>query len=190
MNNRNYDSYCGLYCGACDILTAYKTGHKTRFSYFWSGTLLKRFLRAQGVDFQDDESLELKCNGCKSDSLFINCKTCEIRKCAIGKKVDHCTDCTEYPCSTLVGRKKIEGLLPHIKSTHSNLDAIKSKGVDWWLSEQEKQWQCPECRTSFAWYTTTCGTCGKDLRKSTFTFTFLQSALLKLGLRLASLKKS
>jgi predicted RNA-binding Zn-ribbon protein involved in translation (DUF1610 family) len=70
------------------------------------------------------------------------------------------------------------------------METIRKNGVAQWLLEQEKQWQCPDCRTSFAWYSTKCRTCGKDLRVNAFKFTFVQSALLKLGIRLASLKKN
>ncbi len=190
MSEHNYDSYCGIYCGACDIHTAYKTGRKTRLSTFWSEPLLKTFLRSQRVDYKDSRTLQLQCDGCKSDNVFINCKICRIRACAIDKKVEHCIDCSEYPCAMIVGRKKIEGLLPHLKCTHSNMETIRKNNVAQWLLEQEKQWQCPDCRTSFAWYSTKCGACGKDLRGKAYKFTFVQSALLKLGIRLASLKKN
>ncbi|WP_427846332.1 DUF3795 domain-containing protein [Desulfosporosinus lacus] len=38
-----------------------------------------------------------KCNGCKSNNLFINCKHCVIRACAINPKVEHCNECNQYP---------------------------------------------------------------------------------------------
>jgi hypothetical protein len=69
------------------------------------------------------------------------------------------------------------------------METIRKNGIAQWLLEQEKQWQCPNCRTSFAWYSTKCGACSEDLRRSAFKFTFFQSALLKLGIRLASLKE-
>lgn len=190
MSDHNYDSYCGIYCGACDIHRVGKTGQKTRLSEFWSVPLLKTFLRSQKVDYQDSRTLQLQCEGCKSDNVFINCKICKLRACAMDKKVEHCIDCSAYSCAMLVDRKKIEGLLPHLKCTHANMETIRKNGVDQWLSAQELLWQCPDCRTSFAWYSTKCGACGRDLRKSTFKFTFIQSAILKFGIRLASFKKS
>ncbi|WP_366946827.1 DUF3795 domain-containing protein [Desulfosporosinus nitroreducens] len=38
-----------------------------------------------------------KCDGCKSNNLFINCKHCKIRACAINRKVEHCNECNQYP---------------------------------------------------------------------------------------------
>jgi predicted RNA-binding Zn-ribbon protein involved in translation (DUF1610 family) len=70
------------------------------------------------------------------------------------------------------------------------METIGKNGVAQWLGEQEKQWQCPDCGAGFAWYSKKCGACGKDLRGKAYKFTFVQSALLKLGIRLTSLKKN
>lgn len=187
MNN-NFDSYCGMYCGACDIQTAYRSGHKDNFSAFWTERVLKAFARAQGTAINAPEDLELKCHGCKSDTLFINCRHCTIRECARDKKVEHCNDCSDFPCTTYRERKKAEGLLPHLTLCRKNMESIKQTGVDQWLAGQEEQWKCPECRTDFAWYADRCQSCGTNLKSSTFNFSFIQSALLKLGISLSALK--
>jgi rubrerythrin len=86
-------------------------------------------------------------------------------------------------------KKTIEFILPHIKDNHANLAAVKEKGADQWLSEQEKKWKCPECNTPFAWYSKKCLNCGKDLKKYTFRFSFFKAKLLKFGLKLNARKQ-
>lgn len=189
MTEFNYDSYCGIYCGACDIHLAHKTGHKDKFASVWTEPLLAAFQKAQGNPGLSSEALQIKCHGCKTDTLFINCTTCKIRSCAIDKKIEHCIVCKDYPCTLHAGLRKMAGLLPHVKNNHPNLEAIQRTGVEQWLREQEKRWQCPDCQTSFAWYSGACRTCGKKLTGLSYKFSPLKALILKLGIRLASLKK-
>lgn len=187
--NFNYDSYCGIYCGACDIHLACKTGHKDHFTSVWKEPVLRAFQKAQGNTGLASEALQLKCHGCKSGTVFINCRTCKIRSCAIDKKIDHCIDCTDYPCALHAGMKKMGGILPHVNNNLSNLEAIKKAGVEQWLGDQEKRWKCPDCQTRFAWYWSTCRTCGRKLTGSSYEFSKVKALLLRFGIRLASLRK-
>jgi len=143
MNKFNYDTYCGLYCGACDILMAYKGGYGDQLAAY-----------------MDVEPSQITCCGCKSDLVYINCQNCEIRMCAINKNLEHCIDCNSYPCDLFN-----ENQLPHWKITDKNLLTIKSQGVRQWLLDQEKIWQCPDCGTGFSWYAPACSQCGKILEK-------------------------
>lgn len=143
MSNFNYDTYCGLFCGACDVLMAYKTGNEDKIA-----------------PYLNIEPSQIKCHGCKSDTVFINCQKCNIRNCAINRNIKHCIDCDDYPCNFFNENK-----LPHWKITSKNLMTIKNIGVNQWLSEQEKLWMCPECQKNFSWYSTNCINCGKDLEK-------------------------
>lgn len=185
MCKHNYDSYCGLYCGACDILVADKTGHKGQFAHFWNKSVLRKFLNIQEIGYTE-EDLEFKCNGCKSDEVFINCRPCAMRNCAKMKGVEHCTECSDYPCKTWLLLKKGEKVLKHLGDKQSNLKTIKEKGVDFWLAEQEKRWQCPECGTNFAWYSTHCRNCGKKIGENAFKFTWVNALLFKMGFRYGS----
>ncbi len=150
MDKFNYDSYCGLYCGACSVLKAYQTGSKDDLAVF----------------FGDEAGLELKCCGCKSDTVFSNCVNCQIRYCAADKKVEHCIECKEYPCSLLSpdNLKYMTDRVPHVCLTSQGLLAIQEVGLDQWLADQAIKWKCPECQTDFSWYTAQCSKCGKDLR--------------------------
>lgn len=150
MSNYKYDTYCGLYCGACDVLMAYKNGYQDKIA-----------------PHLNVEPSQIKCHGCKTDTLFINCKNCKIRNCAINRNMEHCIDCDDFPCNLYNGLQDFSNQfkLPHLKIISKNLMTIKNIGVNQWLSEQDKQWKCPECQTNFSWYTANCTNCGKDLEK-------------------------
>jgi hypothetical protein len=151
MTGFNYDSYCGLYCGACSILKAYQTGIKDKFASFWA----------------EEAKMELTCHGCKSDTLFVNCSNCKIRACAIDKGVERCLVCQDFPCGQfdVAEFKNVLDSLPHLKTIQNNLEAIKEKGADGWLAQQDKRWKCPDCQTDFSWYADNCSKCGRDLTK-------------------------
>lgn len=153
MPNFNYDTYCGVYCGGCSILMAQKTDHKDKFATLMS-----------------IEHTQLVCQGCKSETVFANCEKCQIRNCARNKKIEHCAlDCADFPCKIWKEgnghTKEFVDKLPHMKVIRKNLQNIKKDGVNKWLEEQEKLWQCPECNTGFSWYTEKCTNCGRDLEQ-------------------------
>jgi hypothetical protein len=110
----------------------------------------------------------LMCYGCKSDTIFIGCSKCLIRKCAKDKmQVETCFQCTRFPCVRYrifsFIRKLMQKRLPHIRSAYANQACIQDKGIATWLSEQEEQWKCSKCKTGFSWCTKTCTLCGNDL---------------------------
>lgn len=168
MSKFNYDTYCGLYCGACSIMRAYTTGEKDKLASYWIEPTVRAYLESQGIAYPENEPLELKCHGCKTDTVFINCRPCKIRKCAGERNIEHCIDCSEYPCKFFaegLHNKDIIAILPHLKSAPKNLIEIKNIGFNTWLTEQEKLWKCPDCQTRFSWYTASCTNCGRDLEQ-------------------------
>ncbi len=186
MGNLTYDSYCGIYCGACNLRIAHETGQKDNLTAVWTEPVLRAFQEAQGNAGLSGEALRIKCLGCKTDTVFINCKTCQIRSCAIKKKVEHCFECAEYPCATYTGFQKMGSFLPHLKPNQRNLETIKTAGVQTWLGAQDKQWRCPECGTGFGWYTGTCRSCGRKLTGQSYPFSALKAFVLRFTIRLAS----
>jgi predicted RNA-binding Zn-ribbon protein involved in translation (DUF1610 family) len=103
---------------------------------------------------------DLICRGCKTDQPANVCANCKIKVCAMGRGVEFCNDCAEYPCPLLTDLSK---RLPHLKVLFRNLAAIKEKGVDVWLAEEKKRWSCPECGERFFWYSEKCTKCGAEL---------------------------
>jgi hypothetical protein len=189
MESTNLDSYCGIYCGACDIILTHKTGTKSKLASFWNESTVKAFHQRIGLHNDKNRTFSYQCDGCKGETQFVNCAVCQIRGCAINYNVEHCIDCTKYPCSIIVESRKVETLLPHLKCNHENMEEISKVGIAQWLSIQQEKWKCPKCKAPFSWYTRKCTNCGEDLKKYTFNFSLLNATLLKLGLYLLPWKK-
>ena len=83
-------AYCGLDSGECKAFKATQTRDnewKRRIAQHWSGQGNAKF-KPEDVD----------CHGCKSDLISGFCqKLCQIRPCAIEKKVKTCAHCDDYP---------------------------------------------------------------------------------------------
>jgi len=164
MSNFNFDSYCGLYCGACDILQAYRKGLETGKTPGWDDVPERM---RKNLPFHPKE---IKCHGCKTDTVFGGCAYCPIRKCARKKgNVEHCWDCKKYPCfrfklmSIIAKLSSLDKKLPHQKTKKANQACICEFGTAQWLAVQDNKWKCPGCGTTFSWYRETCEKCGREL---------------------------
>jgi hypothetical protein len=181
---RGGDSYCGIYCGACDIRLAGETGKKSRLAEFWNEPTLLAFHKAQGLPAPSGDALKLRCDGCKSDEPFVNCRSCKLRACARGRNLEHCSACADFPCALYRGWRKVGSVLPHVELCSGNLQTIEAAGVERWLSEQEERWRCPECRARIGWYSERCATCGADVRALTLRFSSVKALFLRLAITL------
>jgi len=118
---------CGLYCGVCSILMAYRDKNekfKDRLSTVY--------------DCSPDE---IVCEGCLSEVRFRYCETCSIRVCAMEKGYEGCHQCDQFPCSMIenfpmpLGKKVILRAIP----------AWRELGTEKWIQEEEKRYRCPHC---------------------------------------------
>ncbi len=134
MSDLRYDTYCGLYCGACELLTHTRNG--------------KNQNGAKG----------LICSGCKGDTPSKYTNGCDIRKCAHGKGVDFCFECDDHPCQVI--NEFCGSGDPHHSSILDNLKALKHIGLEEWLEQQRERWCCKNCGTPFSWYDENCDKCG------------------------------
>jgi len=160
MNKFRPDSYCGLFCGACDILNCYRASLETGVPPAWED-LPQRFR-------EHLHKAEVICKGCKTDVLFEGCKRCSIRACASKKNIEACNECTEYPCPEVTRRMehisgRLKELLPHTKVMFRDIDMLKETGVEQWVKDQEQRWCCPQCGAPFTWYQDTCSACSLKL---------------------------
>ncbi len=104
---------CGLDCAGCPALIASRTndqGLRERTAAEWS--------KAYGFECTPEM---VNCHGCfATDGVQIgHCADCEIRKCAVGKKLKNCAACGDYPCATL------SGFLANCPDAKRNLDALR-----------------------------------------------------------------
>lgn len=142
--NPIYDSYCGLYCGACPVIVANELGE----------------VEKRAVEWQMKPE-ELRCFGCRSETIAVFCTDCGMRLCARNRGMGSCCECNEYPCEILKNFRADEH--PHHSTVLKNLETIREKGLDAWLEEQRDRWSCPVCGARFAWYDAKCGGCGAAL---------------------------
>ena len=120
MINKRYDAYCGLYCGACEILLANELGR------------IKEKVQEWNMKLND-----VKCFGCKTEQNSIYCVDCYFKKCAESKKIEFCFQCNEYPCTKLLEFKNDK--FPHHSVVLKNLNKIKELGCKYWLKNQDRQ---------------------------------------------------
>lgn len=115
-------AYCGLDCSGCDVYRA------TAFD--------DDALRHQHADkvFRQFkvvvEPANVNCHGCRDERPKTGyCAWCEVRKCAIDRRLENCGHCDDFPCDKLdrvhaamitVG-KAVDG----VASARLNLDAIR-----------------------------------------------------------------
>jgi hypothetical protein len=139
-----YDTFCGLYCGACDVLVANEEGAVEVIAQAWN--------MAPG---------QLRCHGCKSQVNAVYCVDCDIKGCAESRQVEYCFQCDEYPCSRLLDFRN--DAHPHHSIVLQNLDFIRGQGLDEWLKAQKTRWSCAHCGARFTWYAQVCEVCGGEL---------------------------
>jgi predicted RNA-binding Zn-ribbon protein involved in translation (DUF1610 family) len=139
-----YDSYCGLYCGACPVHMATVNGTAEEKGKAW-----------------DVDAKEIVCNGCKTRTIAKICQDCVMRLCARDRGLDFCGDCDEYPCASF--QVFHYDRFPHHTLVAPNVAAICELGVETWLEQQKERWSCPKCGTPFTWYEEECRNCGEKL---------------------------
>ncbi|MGQ9535172.1 MAG: DUF3795 domain-containing protein [bacterium] len=91
----NLIAYCGLDWAVCPGYIAKKKNDdelRQKTAQEWS--------KMYNIEIKPEE---VNCDGCTVPGKHINyCENfCEIRKCALLKKVDNCTYCEDYPCETI-----------------------------------------------------------------------------------------
>jgi len=138
------DTFCGLYCGACDVFQANKRGTVEEL--------------AHACEMQP---LQLVCHGCKTSTNSVYCVDCDIKACATAKDLEYCFQCADYPCARLVAFRNDDA--PHHSAVLHNLDRMRAQGLARWLAEQRARWSCPHCGMEFTWYDRTCTACGAAL---------------------------
>ncbi len=86
--------YCGDVCDYCPLYVATQSGSKERLQ---EAAVLWHKAGARPTVCPPEEMI---CHGCSRD------KACQygIAQCASGKGLQHCGECSEYPCAVLASR--------------------------------------------------------------------------------------
>ena len=102
MNNMNtMIGYCGLDCQGCPIhLAALEPDDSKQRAMRIE--IARICAQQYGMDLRLQDVTD--CDGCRSktERLFSGCARCEIRKCAIDKKLSSCAFCADYACQKLL----------------------------------------------------------------------------------------
>jgi len=136
-------SVCGLFCYSCGIYTATQENNVEN---------LQRISDRTKIPFS-----EIKCNGCRSETLTDYCKNCYMRKCAGEKGIDFCGECKEYSCSHI---KEFQAQMPHRAELWKSQERIKEIGWEKWFREMTEYFSCTECGALNGWYDFKCKKCG------------------------------
>ena len=141
-----YKSYCSGYCGACPQFIATKNSTIESF--------------AAERDITVDQVI---CKGCKSDVRSEWCKICHLRQCAVERAVDHCGECSDYPCEALSTHIN-DPNYPYHSMVPQQVIEIKEKGFDVWIAEQHIRWSCAACGAPYTWFDSICLSCSGKTR--------------------------
>jgi hypothetical protein len=106
--------FCGLDCNACPAYHAAErltTAERQKTAEVWS----KQYnvpMAAEDID----------CVGCSlPEGRHVGyCAVCQIRLCALEKKVSTCAACSDYGC------EKLEGFIKNIPDAKANLAALRT----------------------------------------------------------------
>lgn len=137
-----FDTYCGLYCGACVAMRARLDGNLPEVA--------ARFGK-QPEDFT--------CHGCKSDKTLEYCSNCPMKDCCRQKGYESCAECADRPCPSL---RDFSQQMPHRKAVAANLAKLAASGMDEFLARQKQRWTCPQCGRALSWYEEKCSGCGVE----------------------------
>ena len=110
-------AYCGIDCTTCEEHQATVDGapiDRVELLEYWR------------QEYPDSTMDSVTCYGCREHGtrLFFLCKKCEIRRCAMEKKVETCADCDAYPCP------KLEHHLALFPEARKNLEMIRNSFED------------------------------------------------------------
>ena len=151
---KNLAGYCGFYCGVCEIYRAYRDSQELR------EIIAEKHGCSPG---------EVRCAGCRAveeigwkydKEWSLNCK---IRKCAIEKGVEFCIDCEDFEKCTKF--KKFAEICKGLGiEVIRNMKEIKEKGIEKWLTEQDKKYRCKYCGKPIivSYEFKKCHRCGKN----------------------------
>ena len=161
MSEYVHDSYCGLYCGACEILNLFRAHEEGGRAPEWDDL---------PVPLRDNiGKAEIICRGCRTETVFAGCRGCKVRECARERGIRACVECRDFPCQRVEAlRSLLPGIrdkLPHSASIFGDAEIARANGYEDWAEAQRSRWQCPSCGAPFTWYQERCAVCHRGLKE-------------------------
>ena len=109
-----------------------------------------------------------KCPGCRESDFNkpVTRVFCKIKNCDELKKNnwDYCIKCKKFPCENMNKLDK-RYRSRYNMSTIENLQYIRDKGINKFLKQQEKKYQCPECGGVICVHDRNCYSCKTIIQK-------------------------
>lgn len=98
--------YCGIDCKRCNVYVATEYDDDNL-------RVVEAAMWTNKFDFEV-KPCDINCHGCETGECIL-CKDCEVRLCAIEKKVVSCKECSEFPC------EKVNSQTAHIDESKACL---------------------------------------------------------------------
>jgi hypothetical protein len=113
-------AYCGVDCGACDVLKATVHGDAEalrRAHVLWAKTAQQHW----GMKTLDPAIL--KCQGCRTEGegIFRGCRLCPMRRCVKGKGLTSCGLCPGWE-----GCERLGHILADYPEARGNLERVRA----------------------------------------------------------------
>lgn len=113
MKSKLLIAFCGLDCAECagyKATVANDNDLRRKTAEQWSKEF-NAVIRPEDVN----------CLGCtaKSGPKIAHCSVCGMRACGIGKGLDTCAACSDYPC------EKLEKFFAMVPAARANLDGLR-----------------------------------------------------------------
>lgn len=98
-------SFCGLDCSQCAAYIATINDDddlRQKTAKDWTKRYHKNHPQRPALQPED-----INCRGCLSAGpIYLYCRKCQIRKCALKRKIKNCKECGNYKCEQLVELQK------------------------------------------------------------------------------------
>jgi hypothetical protein len=112
------------------------------------------------ISYQRDKN---NCCGCNitGTNKANHCQNCKIKNCdeLATSDIKFCYACNNYPCKRLKQLDK-RYQLKYGVSVFENLWNIAQKGIEKFISDEHKKWQCDHCGKYVCMHRNECLTCG------------------------------
>jgi hypothetical protein len=155
LRNKDLRAPCGIFCGACAIYLATRSGSekfKSGIAGLW------------GIKPQD-----VNCRGCMQPdppkALFGFCRNCAVRNCARSKGLYSCHQCGEWPCPEMTKGNYINAVP---SSVRASIRRVWNRSIPLWRGKVAAhgdeagsyEWAKGECERYH------CPSCGRPLFRS------------------------